>query len=134
MIRFECSVLENGLQNFGRLRTFKEFYENLKPGESVNFYFTGNKDSNGVSWCPDCVVAEPHVKAALEKYEADSDMKFVVINVGERAFWKDMKNPFRLDNNCKISVIPTLVRWKGPQKLEGEQLTKPELLEMFFEE
>lgn len=37
---------------------FKEFYENLKPGESVNFYFTGNKDSNGVSWCPDCVVGE----------------------------------------------------------------------------
>lgn len=37
---------------------FKEFYENIKNGENVNFYFTGAKDDAGVSWCPDCVVGK----------------------------------------------------------------------------
>jgi hypothetical protein len=49
-----------------------------------------------------------------------------------RPTWKDMKNPFRLDKDTHLSVIPTLIRWKNPQRLEGEQLLKSELLQMFF--
>lgn len=46
-----------------------------------------------------------------------------------------MKNPFRLDKDTHLSVIPTLINWKEKaQRLEGDQLCKPELLEMFFEE
>lgn len=37
---------------------FKEFYGSISNNETVNFYFTGNKDENGVSWCPDCVVGK----------------------------------------------------------------------------
>lgn len=48
--------------------------------------------------------------------------------------WKDMKNPFRLDSNMKLEVIPTLIRYKSPARLSGEQLCKDELLEMFFTE
>lgn len=49
--------------------------------------------------------------------------------------WKDMKNSFRLDKNTHLSVIPTLVNWKEKAKrLEGDQLCKPELLEMFLEQ
>lgn len=46
--------------------------------------------------------------------------------------WKDMKCPFRTDKNIHISVIPTFVRWQGPQRLEGEQLLKEDLLDMFL--
>lgn len=46
--------------------------------------------------------------------------------------WKDMKNPFRTDKSTHLQVIPTLIRWKAPQRLEGDQCCKIDLLEMFF--
>lgn len=49
-----------------------------------------------------------------------------------RATWKDINNSFRKDKDTHLSVIPTLIRWKHPQRLEGDQLLKPELLQMFF--
>lgn len=49
--------------------------------------------------------------------------------------WKNMKNPFRLDKNTHLSVIPTLINWNEKAKrLEGDQLCKSELLDMFFEQ
>lgn len=43
-----------------------------------------------------------------------------------------MKCPFRTDSRTKLMVIPTLIRWKSPQKLEGEQCEKKELVEMLL--
>lgn len=43
-----------------------------------------------------------------------------------------MDNPYRKDKNVHLQVIPTLVRWANPQRLEGDQLLKDELLQMFF--
>jgi hypothetical protein len=43
-----------------------------------------------------------------------------------------MNNSFRKDKDTHLSVIPTLIRWKNPQRLEGDQLLKAELLQMFF--
>lgn len=43
-----------------------------------------------------------------------------------------MKCPFRTDSRLKLMVIPTLIRWKSPQRLEGEHCEKPELVEMLF--
>lgn len=48
--------------------------------------------------------------------------------------WKDSNCPFRKDPRTKLMVIPTLIRWKGPQKLEGEKCAKEELVEMMFQE
>jgi hypothetical protein len=56
------------------------------------------------------------------------------VDVGDRPTWKDQKNPFRHDKNTHLQVIPTLIRWNHPQRLEGDQLLKPELLQMFFTE
>lgn len=97
----------------------------------VNVYFTGEKDETDKSWCPDCNEAEPFVLSALNEH-ADKSSVFVVVDVGPRAFWKDMQNPFRKDSVAPISVIPTLLRWKSPARLDGEQCAKPSLLEMFF--
>lgn len=46
--------------------------------------------------------------------------------------WKDLNNPFRLDKQTNLQVIPTLIKWGGPQRLEGEHLEKVELVEMLF--
>ena len=56
--------------------------------------FSGSVDAaSGVSWCPDCVTADPVVAAALK--EVDDDLVFVHCSVGQRAFWKDQSNVFR---------------------------------------
>lgn len=46
--------------------------------------------------------------------------------------WKALDNPFRKDKNTHLQVIPTLIRWGHPQRLEGDQLVKEELIQMFF--
>lgn len=49
--------------------------------------------------------------------------------------YKDPKCAFRTDKNTHLSVIPTLINWhEKAKRLEGDQLCKPELLEMFFEQ
>lgn len=85
-----------------------------------------------MSWCPDCVEAEPIIADAMKQFADDSVL--IHVDVGDRAAWKDIKNPFRLDKDTNLSVIPTLIRWKKPQRLEGDQLLKTELLQMFFTE
>lgn len=113
---------------------FIDFMEKLTvpEGQKVNVYFSGTVDSSGKNWCPDCVQAEPFVTDALKRIAEPS--QFVYVAVGDRDFWKDIKNPFRLNKITHLSVIPTLIRWKGNQRLEGDQLYKPELLDMFFED
>ncbi|CRL03021.1 CLUMA_CG016468, isoform A [Clunio marinus] len=110
---------------------FMKFVKDFKAEEKVvNILFTGKKDEKGVSWCPDCNEAEPFIEDALDKYGEGTVL--ITVEVGDRTFWKDINNPFRKDKDCHLSVIPTLVRWKHQQRLEGEQLLKPELLQMFF--
>lgn len=54
------------------------------------------------------------------------------MDVGDRPTWKDANCKFRKDPETFLQVIPTLVRWKNPQRLEGPQLENEGLLEMFF--
>ena len=57
--------------------------------------FCGSLDAaSGVSWCPDCVTAEPVVAAALDG--VDDDLVLIHCAVGQRTFWKDQANVFRL--------------------------------------
>ncbi|XP_019541347.2 thioredoxin domain-containing protein 17 [Aedes albopictus] len=114
-----------GYENF--VTFMKDFKSN---GQVVNVLFTGAKLDNSVSWCSDCVEAAPFIVAALETAPAESH--FIYVDVGDRPTWKDMNNPFRKDTDTHLSVIPTLIRWKNPQRLEGEQCCKADLLEMFF--
>lgn len=62
---------------------FVEFIKDLKiEGKIVNILFTGTKTESGVSWCPDCVEAEPFLNDALEKFGDNS--VFVTVFVGDR--------------------------------------------------
>ncbi|XP_055376292.1 thioredoxin domain-containing protein 17-like [Condylostylus longicornis] len=120
--------MEN-IEKLSGYNEFRNYADNIKSG-NVNFYFTGSKNESGVSWCPDCVEALPHVEEAFEKYQ--NNCTLISVDVGDRAYWKDMSNPFRLDKDIKLMVIPTLIRWKKPQRLEGDQCAKKDLLQMFF--
>ncbi|CAO1404437.1 unnamed protein product [Diamesa tonsa] len=109
---------------------FVKFMENFKANnKTISILFTGEK-TDGVSWCSDCNDAEPFIKESIEKFGSSTNV--IIVDVGNRPTWKDKNCAFRKDPNTKLMVIPTLIRWKQPQRLEGEQLLKSELLEMFF--
>ncbi|XP_073943589.1 thioredoxin domain-containing protein 17-like isoform X2 [Choristoneura fumiferana] len=101
-------------------------------GPPVYFFFSGEKLPGGDSWCPDCVEAEPVVKAYLS--ELKKSITFAYVDVGNREYWKDKACPFRTDARTRLMVIPTLIKWKGVQRLEGSQCNKRDLLQMMFED
>lgn len=73
MIEVKLKGYENFLEYIGKLDA---------KGENVNVYFTGDK-VDGVSWCPDCNDAEPHVRKALSL--APENSYFIYVEVGDRA-------------------------------------------------
>ncbi|KMY88304.1 uncharacterized protein Dsimw501_GD23345, isoform B [Drosophila simulans] len=112
---------------------FSKKMEELENGnEPVHVLFSGGKDENGESWCPYCVKAEPVIHDALKK--APGNSHFVHVDVGERAYWKDLNCPFRKDPNTHLIFLPTLLRWKRPQRLDGERCSNQDLVEMMFED
>ncbi|KAJ8725883.1 hypothetical protein PYW08_004066 [Mythimna loreyi] len=112
---------------------FVKYIEAVDPkGPPILLSFSGSKLPSGESWCPDCVEAEPVLKAYLS--ELTRDIIFVYVDVGDSVTWKDKACPFRTDPRLKLMVIPTLIRWKGVQRLEGSQCGKRDLLQMLFED
>ncbi|XP_017781932.1 PREDICTED: thioredoxin domain-containing protein 17 [Nicrophorus vespilloides] len=112
---------------------YEQFVEHMKQytkKDLVYVYYCGSKLPSGESWCIDCVRAWPVIEPKLSL--ADESAHFVYVECGDRAFWKDMKCPFRKDPSTKLMVLPTLVKWKQPEKLEGDQCEKPDLVEMLF--
>uniref|UniRef100_A0A6P7EXV2 Thioredoxin domain-containing protein 17 n=1 Tax=Diabrotica virgifera virgifera TaxID=50390 RepID=A0A6P7EXV2_DIAVI len=113
---------------------FVNFMKNFKAqGTVVCIYFGGSVDeATGESWCDDCVRAWPVIDKELEA--TDPNSHFVRVEVGDMPIWKDPNCPFRHDPKTKLRVLPTLVRWQGPQRLEGEQCDKANLVNMLLNE
>ncbi|EAT33643.1 AAEL012116-PA [Aedes aegypti] len=109
---------------------FVKLAESLEgKGEPVHVFFKGDKDEKGDSWCPYCVKAAPVVEEALKLAPENSHFITVVI---DRPFWKDLNNPFRKDPRTHLVFLPTLLRWKSPQRLDGEQVSNKDLVEMLL--
>lgn len=51
-------------------------------GKTVVLLFTGTKKSDGNSWCPDCVVADPVIEERVE-HNKRADFVFVTVPVGD---------------------------------------------------
>jgi hypothetical protein len=67
----------------------------------------------------------------LEK--APEDTHFIQVEI-DRPFWKNLENPFRKDQRTHLVFLPTLLRWKGAQRLDGSQAANPDLVAMLFED
>nr|XP_023024685.1 thioredoxin domain-containing protein 17-like isoform X3 [Leptinotarsa decemlineata] len=110
---------------------FCDFFKNFdSKGQLVFVYFSGTKLPSGESWCDDCQRAWPVVQEEVEK--ADPKSHFIYVEVGDRPTWKDPECPFRKDPKTKLRVLPTMVRWGSPQRLEGEQCDKADLVNMLL--
>ncbi|XP_032688375.1 thioredoxin domain-containing protein 17-like [Odontomachus brunneus] len=109
---------------------FLKYVEDLKKEQPIYILYTGSKLDNGKSWCPDCVEAEPYIEKGFER--ASKETQLVIVEVGDRPFWKDLNCPFRINPVTKLKVLPTLSKWGTQKRLEGNQLLKPELIDMLL--
>ncbi|RWS31397.1 thioredoxin domain-containing protein 17-like protein [Leptotrombidium deliense] len=96
--------------------------------------FTGSKDSEGNSWCPDCVKAEPVVKKTITKYSDQPSSLFVTAFVGARDVWKSAENAFRTSKDYRVRCVPTILKYGTSLRLEENQCADESLLEMLLEE
>ncbi|XP_028321432.1 thioredoxin domain-containing protein 17 [Gouania willdenowi] len=114
------------------VRGYEEFCQAVsdRKGKDIFAYFSGDKDAQGKSWCPDCVKAEPVVRGEMKHLPEDS--VFIYCQVGERTYWKDPNNEFK--KNLKLSGVPTLLRYGTPQKLVEDECLKSYLVKMMFTE
>ncbi|GAB1607344.1 thioredoxin domain-containing protein 17-like [Argonauta hians] len=101
-------------------------------GKTIFVLFTGTEDSNGKSWCPDCVKADPVIKRNMKDLPADAI--FIHCSVGDRTFWKDQGNAFRKDPELHLKGVPTLLKYGHPNQLKEEQCMKDDLIQMLFTE
>lgn len=109
----------------------KKADELQKGGKNVYVLFCGSKDENGKSWCPDCVEAEPVVQKCLPNMPSSS--VFLYCSVGNRDYWKNKDNEFRV--NLKLTGVPTFLNWSNKKhKLVENQLFDESLINMMFED
>uniref|UniRef100_A0A8P4GDR7 Thioredoxin domain-containing protein 17 n=1 Tax=Dicentrarchus labrax TaxID=13489 RepID=A0A8P4GDR7_DICLA len=107
------------------VRGYDEFCQAVseRKGKDIFAYFSGDKDAQGKSWCPDCVKGNFIYILSLE---------LPCYNVVTRCVWKDQTNAFK--KTLKLSGVPTLLRYGTPQKLVEEECFKAELVRMMFTE
>lgn len=101
-------------------------------GRAVFILFSGSTSDQGVSWCPDCVAAEPVIQEYMKT--VTYDLVFIHCGVGDRSFWKDQANVFRTSAKLKLKSVPTLMKWGTQMRLEEEQCLSTDLLAELFEE
>lgn len=84
--------------------------------EAVFLFFGSERADTGASWCPDCVTADPVLRAGLARLRPD-----LVVHecpVGERADWKGRADhPYRQEPRLAVQRIPTLIRRAGGREV-----------------
>ncbi|XP_022865416.1 thioredoxin-like protein Clot [Olea europaea var. sylvestris] len=90
-----------------------EKFTSESPKHKANFIvFLADKDpSTNLSWCPDCVRAEPVIYKKLES--SPDDVALLKAYVGDRPTWRNPQHPWRIDSIFKLKGVPTLVRWEN---------------------
>lgn len=80
----------------------------------------------------------PAVESVVDtafREQAHPNSLIYTVDVGNREAWKDTSNKNRFRQPpFSLKEIPALQRWQSAERLDGSQLLKPELLQLFFEE
>uniref|UniRef100_H0XPA7 Thioredoxin domain-containing protein 17 n=1 Tax=Otolemur garnettii TaxID=30611 RepID=H0XPA7_OTOGA len=115
-----------------KVSSFEEFIQAVEEhnGKTIFAYFTGSKDAEGKSWCLDCAQAEPVIGEGLK--HISEGCVFIYCQVGEKPYWKDPNNDFR--KKLKVTAVPTLLKYRTPQKLVESECFQASLVEMLFSE
>ena len=80
----------------------------LGRDEAVFLFFGSAEPTTGESWCPDCVTADPILRAAISRLRPE--LTIFECPVGERSAWKGVADhPYRIHPLFRVARIPTLV-------------------------
>lgn len=91
---------------------FQKFTSEAANYRANFILFLADKDpSTKLSWCPDCVRAEPVIYKKLE--ESSGDVALLIAYVGNRPTWRTPNHPWRVDPRFKLTGVPTLIRWEN---------------------
>lgn len=111
----------------------------IKEKKNFIIFLYGQKDANGHSWCPDCVLSEPFVSKAKERVmqlQSKKEVYFVEIPVDY-----EKKAVFKENKIVKMTKIPCLVYYfKGHEMgrlIEGEMSTQEsidEFIDQIYED
>ncbi|PON52807.1 Thioredoxin-like fold containing protein [Parasponia andersonii] len=91
---------------------FEKFRSEASKNKANLILFLADKDpSTSLSWCPDCVRAEPVIYKKLEA--TSDDVALLRAYVGDRHTWRNPQHPWRVDPKFKLTGVPTLIRWEN---------------------
>jgi hypothetical protein len=83
-----------------------------QQGEAVFLFFGGEDPGTGISWCPDCVIADPVLRRTLA--QARPDLAIYECPIATRADWKGGEpHPYRVHPAFRLARIPTAIRYVG---------------------
>ncbi|KAJ1854688.1 hypothetical protein GGH12_001702 [Coemansia sp. RSA 1822] len=87
----------------------------LQKSNEVFVLFFGRETSRGESWCSDCVVADPEVRAGLAKVAGSILLE---VPIDRQSDTDSLTHIFRKRSDTRVERIPTLLRWTecGPSQ------------------
>jgi len=117
------------MANIKKIEGYDLVQAELKNTSDENLYlvFYANVDGKKISWCPDCVKADPVLKKHYPK-----DSKVLLCYVGERSEWRDFDNAFRTDSFFKLTSVPTIINKKTNARLVEAECYDEEKVQAFF--
>jgi len=97
--------------------------------------FFGSEDQGtGLSWCPDCVTADPVLRRACRTLQPV--LELIECPVGQRSAWKNQpEHPYRLHPLIRLARIPTLIWVDGAcerGRLVEADCAMPAIVEAFL--
>ncbi|KAK7301420.1 hypothetical protein RJT34_12284 [Clitoria ternatea] len=93
---------------------FDKFRSEASQNKANLILFLADKDpSTSLSWCPDCVRAEPVIYKKLEA--SSDDIALLRAYVGDRPTWRNPQHPWRVEPRFKLTGVPTLIRWENDE-------------------
>ncbi|CAJ1958422.1 unnamed protein product [Sphenostylis stenocarpa] len=91
---------------------FEKFRSEAAGNKANLVLFLADKDAaTSLSWCPDCVRAEPVIYKKLEA--SSDDIALLRAYVGDRPTWRNPQHPWRVDPRFKLTGVPTLILWEN---------------------
>eukprot|EP01038_Epipyxis_sp_PR26KG_P008188 gene8188-11077_t len=110
-----------------------QYTANIDSQSVLYLLFTGTKSSStGLSWCGDCVRAEPIINDSLN--ELPTNTKIVICDV-KREEYRSPDYIYRNHPLVALKCVPTLIKLVNGKKiisLNDNQCQDPELVKEFF--
>jgi len=103
-------------------------------GAALLLFFGSEDQGTGVSWCADCVTADPVLRRACRTLQPGREL--IECPVGSRSAWKNQpEHPYRLHPLIRLARIPTLIWVDGAcerGRLVEADCADPAIVEAFL--